>query len=57
MLIIQYPKKKIVLFSISIKDGKNFADSELLHLFETILDNNDHLHKDENYAFWYEMKK
>ena len=57
MLIIQYPKKKIVLFSISIKDGKNFADSELLHLFETILDNNDHLHKDENYAFWYELKK
>ena len=56
MLVIQYQKKKIVLFSAVMKDGKGFADSELLHLFETVLENNDHLHKGENYAFWYEVK-
>ena len=56
MLVIQYQKKKIVLFSAPMKDGKNFADSELLYLFETVLEHNSHLHKNDEIDFWYEVK-
>ena len=56
MLVIQCSEKKIVLFSASMKDGKSFADSELLHLFETVLERNGHLHKNDEIDFWYEVK-
>ena len=56
MLVIQCSEKKIVLFSASMKDGKSFADSELLHLFETVLEHNSHLHKNDEIDFWYEVK-
>ena len=56
MLVIQFSEKKIVLFSASMKDGKSFADSELLHLFETVLEHNLHLHKNDEIDFWYEVK-
>ncbi len=57
MLVIEMPKNKIVLFSSVMKDGKNFADCESLHLFETVLSYNSHLNKDDNFDFWYEKKK
>jgi hypothetical protein len=56
MLVIQYQKKKIVLFSAPMKDGKNFADCELLYLFETVLEHNSRLHKNDEIDFWYEVK-
>lgn len=50
-------EKKIVLFSAPMKDGKNFADSELLYLFETVLEHNSRLYKNDEIDFWYELKK
>ena len=50
-------EKKIVLFSAPMKDRKNFADSELLYLFETVLEHNSRLYKNDKIDFWYELKK
>ena len=57
MLVIQSEKKKIVLVSSQTKSVDSFADSELLHLFETILEYNTKLKKDETLDFWYEIRK
>ena len=56
MLVIQSEKKKIVLVSSQTKSVDSFADSELLHLFETILEYNTKLKKDETLDFWYEIE-
>ena len=49
--------KTIELMSLSNKDIKIFSDSELFPLFETILENNPQLKKDDALEFYYENKK
>ena len=56
MLVIQLDKRKIVLVSSQTTSVDSFADSELLHLFETILEYNTKLKKDETLDFWYEIE-
>ena len=55
MLVIQSEGKKIVLFSPSSKNITNFSQSSLLSLFETVLECNPRLKKDETLDFWYEI--
>ena len=57
MLVIQSEKKKIVLVSSQTKSVDSFADSELLHIFEKILEYNTELKKDDALDFWYEIRK
>lgn len=57
MLVVQCEKKKIVFVSFSTKQVDNFSKCELLPLFETILDYNPALQKDDTLDFWYEIKK
>lgn len=56
MLVIQSGKQKIVLVSSQATPVDSFANCELLHLFETILENNTQLTKDDTLDFWYEIK-
>ena len=56
MLVIQSEKKKIVLVSSQTKSVDSFADSELLRIFEKILEHNTELKKDDALDFWYESK-
>ena len=35
----------------------SFADCELLHIFEKIVENNTELKKDDVLDFWYEIEK
>ena len=56
MLVIQLDKRKIVLVTSQTTPVDSFADSELLHLFETILEYNTKLKKDETLDFWYEIE-
>lgn len=57
MLVIQFEKSKIILVSSSTEAVNDFSDSELLHLFETILEYNPKLKKDGTIDYWYELKE
>ena len=57
MLVIQSEKKKIVLVSSQATSVDSFADCELLHIFEKIVENNTELKKDDVLDFWYEIEK
>ena len=57
MLVIQSEKKKIVLVSSQATSVDSFADCELLHIFEKIVENNTELKKDDVVDFWYEIEK
>ena len=48
-------REKIVIVSSQITSGDSFADSELLHIFEKILEHNTELKKDDTLDFWYEI--
>lgn len=54
MLVIQLDKKKIIIVSSQTTSIDSFEDSELLHIFETILEYNTELKKEEDLEFWYE---
>lgn len=56
MLVIQFVKKKIVLVSSQTTSIDSFSDCNLLHLFETILQYNSQLIKDNDCDYWYESK-
>ena len=56
MLVIQSEKKKIVLVSSQATSVDSFADCELLHIFEKIVENNTELKKDDVLDFWYEIE-
>ena len=56
MLVIQSDEKKIVLVSSQPTSVESFANCELLHMFETILEYNTELTKDNDFDFWYESK-
>lgn len=56
MLVIQFDKKKIILVSSQTTSVDSFANCELLHIFETILEYNTELIKDDALDFWYEIK-
>ena len=56
MLVIQSDEKKIVLVSSQTTSVESFANCELLHMFETILEYNIELTKDNDFDFWYESK-
>lgn len=55
MLVVQFGKKKIFLVSSSTTPVDNFSNSDLLYLFETILEYNPKLKKDDTFDFWYEI--
>ena len=57
MLVIQAEKKRIVLVSSQMTSVDSFANSELLHIFEKILEHNAELKKDDVLDFWYEIEK
>lgn len=57
MLVIQFEKNKIVLVSSQNTSVDSFADSELLPLFEMILEYNAELKKDDTLDYWYEFKE
>ena len=54
--VIQSGKRKIVLVSSQTTSVDSFADSELLHIFEMILEYNTELKKDDVWDFWYEIE-
>ena len=56
MMVIKFDKKKIVLVSSQTTSVDTFANCELLHMFETILEYNTELTKDNDFDFWYESK-
>lgn len=56
MLVIQFDNKKIVLVSSQATSVDSFANCELLNIFETILEYNAQLIKDDDFDFWYESK-
>ena len=56
MLVIQFGKKKIIFVSSQATSINSFSNCELLQLFETILEYNTDLIKDDTLDFWYEIK-
>ena len=56
MLVIQFGKKKIILVSSQTTSVDSFANCKLLHMFETILEYNSELIKNDEFDFWYESK-
>ena len=56
MLVIQFGKKKIIFVSSQDTSIDSFSNCELLQLFETILEYNTDLIKDDTLDFWYEIK-
>ena len=56
MLVIQFGKKKIIFISSQATSIDSFSNCELLQLFETILEYNTDLIKDDTLDFWYEIK-
>ena len=56
MLVIQSGKKKIIFVSSQATSIDSFSNCELLQLFETILEYNTDLIKDDTLDFWYEIK-
>ena len=57
MLVVRFEGGKVVLVSSSNTREDAFSDSDLLDLFETILENNPNLIKDDKLDFWYESKQ
>lgn len=57
MLKIDIGKRTITLASPSIRKIKSFSDSELLPLFETVLEYNTELKKSDVLEFCYEIEK
>ena len=57
MLVIQFKKSKIILISSSVQSVDDFSESELLSLFETILEHNPKLKKDDTLNYWYELEE
>lgn len=57
MLVVQCGKRKTILFSRSLEEGRKFSDTELYPLYQLILKNNPKLEKDANLTYWYERKK
>lgn len=55
-LVVQFDKKKLVFVSSQATSVDSFANCELLPLFETILEYNTDLTKDDTLDFWYEIK-
>ena len=55
-LVIQFGKKKIIFVSSQATSIDSFSNCELLQLFETILEYNTDLIKDDTLDFWYEIK-
>ena len=56
MLVIQFGKKKIIFVSSQATSIDSFSNCELLQLFETIVEYNTDLIKDDTLDFWYEIK-
>ena len=56
MLVIQFGKKKIIFVSSQATSIDSFSNCELLQLFETILEYNTDLIKEDTLDFWYEIK-
>ena len=56
MLVIQFGKKKIIFVSSQATSIDSFSNCELLQLFETILEYNTDLIKNDTLDFWYEIK-
>ena len=56
MLVIYSGKKKIIFVSSQATSIDSFSNCELLQLFETILEYNTDLIKDDTLDFWYEIK-
>ena len=56
MLVIQFGKKKIIFVSSQATFIDSFSNCELLQLFETILEYNTDLIKDDTLDFGYEIK-
>ena len=52
-LSIQINKKRILIISPTIIRGNKFSDSELFSLFETVVENNTALKKNDTLDFWY----
>lgn len=57
MLVVRFEGVKVVLVSSLNTRQDAFSDSDLLDLFETILENNPNLIKDDKLDFWYESKQ
>lgn len=57
MLKIDFNNKTLTLVALSNKDIESFCDSELYNLFETVLEYNMELKKDDKLDFCYELKK
>ena len=53
---VQFGKKKIIFVSSQATSIDSFSNCELLQLFETILEYNTDLIKDDTLDFWYEIK-
>lgn len=56
MLVINFEKRKIVLISSSDAAIDSFSKSEFFPLFETVLQYNPELKKNDIQDFWYETK-
>ena len=56
MLVINFEKRKIVLISSSDAEIDSFSKSEFFPLFETVLQYNPELKKNDIQDFWYETK-
>jgi hypothetical protein len=56
MLVINFEKRKIVLISSSDAAIDSFSKSEFFSLFETVLQYNPELKKNDIQDFWYETK-
>lgn len=56
MLVINFEKRKIVLISSSDAEIDSFSKSEFFPLFETVLQYNPELKKNDIEDFWYEPK-
>ena len=57
MLKIDFNHKTLTLVALSSKDIESFYDYELYKLFETVLEYNTELKKDDKLDFCYELKK
>ena len=57
MLVINFDKKKIILVSSQTTSVDSFANCELIHIFEKILEYNTELIKDDTSDFWYEISE
>ena len=54
MIVVEYGKTKITIFSDSIRKGIDFSQTSLYPIFNKILANNPDLKKDALSEYWYE---